>query len=31
VSEAAAQSLGVRLHALKVQRSEDLRTAFAES
>jgi len=31
VSEAAARSLGVRLHALKVQRSEDLGTAFAEA
>jgi ABC-type uncharacterized transport system substrate-binding protein len=29
VSEAAARSLGLRLHPLKVQRSDDLRTAFA--
>jgi ABC-type uncharacterized transport system substrate-binding protein len=31
VSDAAARSLGVRLQALKVQRSDDLRPAFADA
>jgi putative tryptophan/tyrosine transport system substrate-binding protein len=31
VSDAAARSLGVRLQSLKVERSDDLRTAFAEA